>query len=524
MGKKNNFFKDLLTLTFIGVGSTIGSGWLLAAYYASKVAGPASIISWVIGAFLALLMALLLAEIASLYPITGLFGRLMVVSHNKDIGFVLAASNLISIIILIPMEAEATVQYMSTVFPNITNCIFQNSEFTWIGTLIVSVFIVLYIIANFWGLKSLSEINNTITAIKVIIPLTTAIIIICAAFTPTHFVNQQETFMPYGYGSIFSAIINCGILYSFFGFPAIAAFSSETKQAKKLIPLALVLCISMCLFIYLMLQIAFIGAVPENMLTNGWAAVDFTSPLAQLAGLLGLHALMIILYADACLSPSGTGIVYLGSGARFLTAMSQDKHIPDYFGYIHPKYLFSRRALITISIFCLCLIWFFKSWRSIVTLITVVQILACLGIPLAFYRLRRYHPGLKIPFKIKFGLPISLFIYLLLTYLIVLAEFKAVITTFILEITLFTIYAVISNKGIFKEQLKTWLSAWSIFAYMFITCLISCCYNIIGHKTLHSYIGFPIFLLISTILFYFIIHQKNYNTDKKQHIVPAIFQ
>ena len=144
-----NFFKNLCTLVLIGVGSIIGSGWLFAAYYASKDAGPASVISWIIGAILTLLMAMLLAEIASLYPITGLFGRLMVLSHNKDIGFVLAASNLISIVVLIPLEAESTVQYISTVFPHLTSYIFQNSEFTWIGTFVVSFFIIFYIIANF---------------------------------------------------------------------------------------------------------------------------------------------------------------------------------------------------------------------------------------------------------------------------------------------------------------------------------------------------------------------------------------
>lgn len=504
------FFKNLCTLVFIGVGSIIGSGWLFAAYYASKEAGPASIISWIIGAILTLLMALLLAEIASMYPITGLFGRLMVSSHNKDIGFVLAASNLISIIILIPMEAVATVQYISTIFPHLTDYIFQSSEFTLVGTLIVSILIIFYILANFWGLKSLSTVNNAITIIKIVVPITTTIIIICTAFAPKHFIGHQETFMPYGYGSIFSAIINCGILYAFFGFPAVAAFSSETKDAKKLIPLALVFCISICLVVYLMLQIAFIGAVPDNMLTNGWSAVYFASPLAQLAGLLGLHALMIVLYADACISPSGTGIVYLGSGTRFLTAMSQDGHIPAYFGYIHPMYFFSRRALISISIFCLGLIWFFKNWKSLVILITVAQIIPCLGIPLAFYRLRKYYPSLRRPFRMKFGLSLSLFIYLLLTYLIIIAEFKAVVTTFVLEIVLFAIYAVISNKGNVREQFKTWLSAWSIFAYMIIMCLISYFFNEVSNKTLYSYVGLSLSLLVSTILFYFIIHQKNY--------------
>ena len=35
-------------LMFVSLGSIIGSGWLLGALNAAKVAGPASIISWVL--------------------------------------------------------------------------------------------------------------------------------------------------------------------------------------------------------------------------------------------------------------------------------------------------------------------------------------------------------------------------------------------------------------------------------------------------------------------------------------------
>ena len=40
----------LLALTFVSLGSIIGSGWLLGALNAAEVAGPASIISWVLAA------------------------------------------------------------------------------------------------------------------------------------------------------------------------------------------------------------------------------------------------------------------------------------------------------------------------------------------------------------------------------------------------------------------------------------------------------------------------------------------
>ena len=37
----------LLGLTFVSLGSIIGSGWLLGALYGAEAAGPASLISWI---------------------------------------------------------------------------------------------------------------------------------------------------------------------------------------------------------------------------------------------------------------------------------------------------------------------------------------------------------------------------------------------------------------------------------------------------------------------------------------------
>ncbi|MCC2644583.1 MAG: family permease, partial [Burkholderiales bacterium] len=85
---------SLFSAIAIGVSSIIGSGWLFASYKAAKFAGPVSIFSWVVGAAFALLIALLLAEIASIYhKETGLFARLLSISHNRDYGFVISSTN-----------------------------------------------------------------------------------------------------------------------------------------------------------------------------------------------------------------------------------------------------------------------------------------------------------------------------------------------------------------------------------------------------------------------------------------------
>ncbi|MCW1306159.1 MAG: amino acid permease, partial [Candidatus Parvarchaeota archaeon] len=61
----------LQDLFFLSLGGIVGSGWLLGSVAAASVAGPASIISWVIGGSIVLFIALTFAEITSALPKSG---------------------------------------------------------------------------------------------------------------------------------------------------------------------------------------------------------------------------------------------------------------------------------------------------------------------------------------------------------------------------------------------------------------------------------------------------------------------
>ena len=71
---------------------------VVAGFYAAKYAGPISILSWIIGATLSLMLAFLLAEVATMYQETGLFSRLLTITHNRDYGFIVASSNWFSMV------------------------------------------------------------------------------------------------------------------------------------------------------------------------------------------------------------------------------------------------------------------------------------------------------------------------------------------------------------------------------------------------------------------------------------------
>src|SRR5476649_2462035 len=61
-------------LTMIAIGGAIGTGLFLGSGFAIRLAGPAVLASYAIGALIALLLMGSLAEMAAAHPSTGSFG------------------------------------------------------------------------------------------------------------------------------------------------------------------------------------------------------------------------------------------------------------------------------------------------------------------------------------------------------------------------------------------------------------------------------------------------------------------
>ena len=107
----------IIGLTAIGVGTMIGSGWLFSSFYAARLAGVGSYLSWILTSLLILILGLCLAEIASNYPKRGLMARLLVISHNKELAFICTISTWLGLTAVIATESEGSVQYLSSISP-----------------------------------------------------------------------------------------------------------------------------------------------------------------------------------------------------------------------------------------------------------------------------------------------------------------------------------------------------------------------------------------------------------------------
>src|SRR5579862_2312906 len=102
-------------LMFVSLGSIIGSGWLLGALKAAKVAGPASVLSWILAAALLALLAVVYAELGATYPVAGGAGRFPYYSHGPWAGFVAGWASWLQAVFIPPIEVIAALTYINSI-------------------------------------------------------------------------------------------------------------------------------------------------------------------------------------------------------------------------------------------------------------------------------------------------------------------------------------------------------------------------------------------------------------------------
>src|SRR6202048_4185638 len=200
-----------------GLGSIIGSGWLFGAWKAAKIAGPAAIVAWVIGAVVILAIALTYAELGAMFPESGGMVRYARYSHGALVGFISAWANWIAIVSLIPIEAEASIQYMSTWPYAWAHALYVDDALTSTGVLLSALLVIVYFMLNYWGVKVFARANTTINVFKFLIPGLTVLGLVVSGFHAENF-GTAGNFAPYGWSAVFTAVAASGVVFIFHGF------------------------------------------------------------------------------------------------------------------------------------------------------------------------------------------------------------------------------------------------------------------------------------------------------------------
>ncbi|MBI0579137.1 APC family permease [Neobacillus cucumis] len=390
-------------LTMVGIGSMIGSGWLFGAWRAAQIAGPAAIFSWLIGMAVILFIALSYCELGSMFPEAGGMVKYTQYSHGSFIGFLAGWSNWIAIVSVIPVEAIASVQYMSSLpwkWAQWTHHLVLNGSLTLKGLSIASILLLIYFLINYWTVSLFAKANSLITVFKIIIPGLTIGSLLFVGFHGENFTLNSGG-ESHSLSSVFTAVATSGIIFAFNGFQSPINMAGEAKNPGRSIPIAVVGSVLIATMIYVLLQVAFIGSVDPSLLVHGWNLLNFNSPFADLAIALNLNWLVIILYSDAFISPSGTAITYTATTARMIYGMQKNKYFPAVFGKIHPLYGVPRPAMFLNLAVSFLFLFLFRGWGKLAEVISVATLISYITGPVTVMTLRRTGERLYRPIKLK---------------------------------------------------------------------------------------------------------------------------
>ncbi len=270
----------LASLVSFGVGGTIGSGIFVVPAIAAAIAGPSSLVSWVIVAISASCVMLSLAWASSKYPSTGAFYSIFTKVFSKRLSTAVVLFYVIASVFGVATIAASIGLYVS---------FFGYLDVLWLEIVIIVIFGIINII----GVRPSGNIEILLTLLK-----TAPLVILAIALFP-HIRNENFTPFFTGKTDFLKAIII--VYWPFTGFEISAIPADETKNKKDIFT-SLVIVILITTIVYLLLNIALIGSVGSQLLASSsaplaLAASRFSPFSGEIMAVIGIIAMLSALNA-----------------------------------------------------------------------------------------------------------------------------------------------------------------------------------------------------------------------------------
>jgi amino acid transporter len=248
---------------------------------------------------------------------------------------------------------------------------------------------------------------------------------------------------------MFMAISTAGVFFSLFGFTQAIQLAGETANPGRNIPIAVVGTILSAALIFVLVEYAFVTAVPPELLAqHGWTGLSFTGnsgvlasgPMAGLAMAIGVSWWAMALYVDAIISPAACGYIWTTATARVVMASAEEGYAPAKLKSIN-QHGVPWTALI-LSFVIGCVFFFpFPSWQKLVNYASSATVLSY-GIGcVVLLRLRRVMPDLQRPFRLWAAWIIAPLAFIASNFVMFWAGFGTVNVLFIMLAAIMAIYA-----------------------------------------------------------------------------------
>lgn len=425
MATKLNKVLDQKDLYFASLNGVIGAGWLFGAYYSAQVAGPAAIISWILGGIFILILAMNWVEISSAIPKAGGVGRYMKYTHGGIAGAIVMWCALLARAIVPTIVAVATISIIQTLLgiAGITIS-FVNIEGlpTLLGVMVAIGIALLYFSINYLGVKLVAMTNFVIGVLKILMVAAVIIVLIAAGFVLKLSHNfVLPSFMPYGLIPILTALPTTGIIFAYTGLRKAIDMAGEAKTPKKDLWKAVLGVVVTTIIFYTLLQVAFIFSFQWNNAASGtlgvmpgnWAALNSSLPMATMPLFYatigaGATVVAILMAFVAIIGLFADANQHYTSATRVMFGASKEGYFSDKLAILHPKFHVPQFSIIlqfavTVILLFLGYIGALVSaiggiWTAIFSIFSSVVIFSYIAAPAAIPVINKVFKDLDRPF------------------------------------------------------------------------------------------------------------------------------
>jgi amino acid transporter len=392
-------------LMFVSLGSIIGSGWLLGALKAAQVAGPASILSWILAAGMLSLLALTYAELGAAYPVAGGGARVSYYSHGPIAGFTAGWAAWLQAVFIAPIEVLATITYINsteTVHAHF-NMLDDAGLLNGTGLVVAVLLMMVFTAINLAGAKFMSESNVFVVIWKTIVPFLAVVVVAGTQFNGKNFTAGKGGFMPFGFHGVFAALAG-GVVFGLQGFEQAVQLAGEARNPKRDLSRAILTAMAIGALLYTLLQVVMIGGFDPANIATSWelplgGAKSAYGAWYTLALALGIGWLAKMLLVDAIISPAGTGVIYVGTSARLSYALGQERELPSVLAKTNKKGVPVFSILLAAVIGCVAF-GPFKSWKDLVEVVTSTTAIMYGFAPVALAALHKLDPGRERSYRV----------------------------------------------------------------------------------------------------------------------------
>jgi AAT family amino acid transporter len=310
-------------VAMIGLGCTIGTGLFLGSAIAVKLAGPSVIVSFLLGAFVALTVMWALAEMSVEHPTAGAFGLHAELYLHPWAGFAMRYTYWLCLVVIIGSEVVAAAIYCQYWFPNVP-------AWLWIAG-----FSGAMIYVNTLSIENFAMLEYWFAMIKV---LTIAAFLVLGAALLLGFgfprigaanYAAHGGFFPGGWSGVLLGVTMA--IFSYLGLEIVGTTAGEAADPKTAVPRALRRTLFTLVLFYIGGLAIVVGIVPWNQIGLG------ESPFVRVFETVGIPAaghIMNFVVLTAALS-AATCNVYFTS--RMLFSLSRGGYAPARLGRLNKR-------------------------------------------------------------------------------------------------------------------------------------------------------------------------------------------